>query len=179
MAPISTILLVLSESAMVSNFIAQKLLLGGTLTDIFDSTLLAAGHGSLVAQGRHLQYGVDIDQSADPMAALGKRKLFLTGGRPAEPLSVTTLVRAAMWWPLNFVPVVGTLLYVAVQGRRIGPRYHKRYFQLKGWNNKERLAWVSAHRATYSRYGCAWLSGNCYINLANIIVSVRLHSLLR
>lgn len=57
-----------------------------------------------------------------------------------------------MYLPLNFIPVVGTLLFIVLQGRRQGPSAHQRYFQLKGWNSSVQEAYVDKHKGAYTRY---------------------------
>jgi hypothetical protein len=48
------------------------------------------------------------------------------------------------------IPVVGTVLYIAVQGKKVGPGLHARYFQLKGWDSVQRDEWVAKNRAAYT-----------------------------
>lgn len=94
--------------------------------------------------------------AADPMARLGgmlKRPFEggFTSGR--------ALVRSLVLLPLNFVPVVGTLVYVVVQGKKIGPVAHERYFQLKGFDERRRMEWVGRFRGGYTRFVlpvCFW-----------------------
>lgn len=56
--------------------------------------------------------------------------------------------------PLNFIPVVGTALFIILQGKRFGPGAHARYFQLKGFTEKQKEEWVEERKAAYTRYVC-------------------------
>ncbi|EAW11537.1 EI24 domain-containing protein [Aspergillus clavatus NRRL 1] len=145
LAPISAALLVLSESSTITNFLARSYLLADTLTDTFDGTLVARGQAPLVAQGRQLK-----SPGKGAVARLGKML-----SRPLERAKPAALLRAIVLLPLNLIPVVGTLLYVYVQGKRMGPVAHARYFQLKGWDARTREAWVKKNRGGYTGLGMA------------------------
>lgn len=141
LAPISAALLVLSESSTIVNFLSRTLLLRDSLTDTFDGTLVACGDAELVEKKRLVR-----TTGADPMSRLGA-----LASAPLSELTVTSLLRPLVYWPLNFIPVVGSFMYIAGQGKKIGPSSHARYFQLKGWDSKRRDEWVKKHRAAYMR----------------------------
>ncbi|KAH8692950.1 hypothetical protein BGW36DRAFT_302318 [Talaromyces proteolyticus] len=144
-APISTLLLVLSESSTITNTLSRSFLTheAAALVDTFDGTLISAGHEALVTNGRQLKAS-----AADPIARLGR--LIKT---PFRGFSPTSLMQTIMYLPLNFVPVVGTLLFVVLQGRKFGLGVHERYFQLKGWKGSEREEWVQRHTPAYTSFG--------------------------
>lgn len=71
--------------------------------------------------------------------------------KPLAKFSPTALIRYFMYLPLNFIPVVGTLLFIILQGKRVGPSAHARYFQLKGFTAKQREQWVEERKAAYTR----------------------------
>jgi hypothetical protein len=77
-------------------------------------------------------------------------------------------VRYILSVPLNFIPVVGTIFFLGLNGMfvvriahkvahipllgvRFGPGYHSRYFQLKKWSEAQRKQHVSQHRNAYTR----------------------------
>lgn len=62
------------------------------------------------------------------------------------------MIRSMVLLPLNFVPVVGTLLYVYVKGKKAGPGLHARYFQLRGLGGRDREEWVEKRRGGYTGY---------------------------
>ncbi|PGH13445.1 hypothetical protein AJ80_06314 [Polytolypa hystricis UAMH7299] len=152
-APFAAIPLILSESSTIIKLLARVFMLEESLIDTFDGTMIARGHSALVAKGRVVKSSSASSSSSsasDPMAKLGKLVK-----KPLGKLSMTYLVRSLIYFPLNFIPVVGTFMYLATQGRRLGPVAHARYFQLKGWDAKRREEWVKAHRAEYTSFGAA------------------------
>ena len=144
LAAISAGLLVLTESATITNLLSRSFLVEDALIDTFDGTLIARGQDNLVAQGRQVK-----PQSGgrDAMARLGK-----VLSRPFERFKPQALLRSIIYLPLNLIPVVGTVLYIVVQGKKIGPGLHARYFQLKGWNSTQREEWIEKNRAAYTGY---------------------------
>lgn len=142
LAALTTVLLVLSESATIVNVLSRSFLLDEALVDVFDGTLLARNENAMVAEGRELKAG------GDPISKLGK--LIKS---PFQKYSPTALIRYVMYLPLNFVPVVGTVLFVLLQGRNRGPSSQARYFQLKKWSKWQRQDWVDQHAGAYTAFG--------------------------
>ncbi|KAJ5640563.1 hypothetical protein N7528_000188 [Penicillium herquei] len=147
LAAISAGLLVLSESATITNILSRSFLVEDALIDTFDGTLVVRDQESLVAQGRQVK---PRSGGLDAISRLGK--VF---SRPFSSFKPEVLIRSLLYLPLNLIPVVGTVIYVAVQGKKIGPGLHSRYFQLKGWNSKQRDEWVEKNRASYTGLGIA------------------------
>lgn len=176
-AVISTVLLVLSESSTIANLLSRGFFLEDALIDTFDGTLVSRGMTEMVSEGRHIKPG------SDPMAKLGKlmkkvssRTLSLRHGPPLQPIPSQTdkqsmlsspanpsqpfarftpqaLIRYLMYLPLNFIPVIGTVLFVLLQGRKHGPSAHARYFQLKGMSGPQREKFVEERQAAYTSFG--------------------------
>ncbi|EGC42373.1 conserved hypothetical protein [Histoplasma capsulatum var. duboisii H88] len=147
LAPFSAILLVLSESSTITNFLSRSFILRDSLVDTFDGTLIARGDTELVCQGRKVK---DPASSLDPISRLGDMIR-----KPLATFSLSSLVRSLVYLPLNMIPVVGTMMYILSQGKRFGPISHERYFQLKGWDSRQKQAWVAAHSAAYTSFGAA------------------------
>ncbi|OQE21902.1 hypothetical protein PENSTE_c011G05385 [Penicillium steckii] len=145
LAAISAALLVLTESSTITNLLSRSFLVEDALVDTFDGTLIARDQEPLVAQGRQVK---PRSGGRDAMARLGK-----AFSRPFEKFKPQALMRSLIFLPLNLIPVVGTLLYIAVQGKRVGPLLHARYFQLKGWNATQRDEWIQKHRGAYTGLG--------------------------
>lgn len=142
-AAISAGLLTLSESSTLTTTLAKIFLVQDALTDTFDGTLLSV-HGTqdLVGQGRQVK-----GSGSDPISKLGKLVK-----RPFEKYTPTALVRYLILLPLNAIPVVGTALFVILQGRKAGPAAHNRYFQLKGWNSEQKKKHIDEFSGAYTRY---------------------------
>ena len=71
---------------------------------------------------------------------------------PLRKFSPQALYRYIIYLPLNLVPVVGTAIFVVLQGKRVGPELHTRYFQCKGWSDKQSDQFVEGKRAAYTRW---------------------------
>lgn len=141
LAPISAALLVLSESSTLFTAISKTFLIEDALVDTFDGTLLSKpGTTNLVADGRQITSGNDY------MGKLGK--VFK---KPFQRLGPKAIIRYFMYLPLNFIPVVGTVMFVVLQGKRMGPIAHARYFQLKEWDRQKREEHVEKFRGPYTR----------------------------
>jgi len=144
LAALTTILLVLSESSTLTMVLSKALLIEDGLIDTFDGTLLSKGHSDLVAKDRQVKSG----SAGDAIGRLGKLV-----SKPFQKFTPTAIVRYFMYLPLNFIPVVGTVAFVVLQGRRYGPSAHARYFQLKGMNAAQKEKFIEEHKGGYTRYG--------------------------
>lgn len=117
LAAFTTILLTLSESSTLINIISRTFLLQDALVDTFDGVLVARRQTEVLAEGRQLKSG----NFNDPIAKLGKLVKS-----PFEKFTPKALVRYVMYLPLNFIPVVGTVIFVLLQGRTRGRSTHTR-----------------------------------------------------
>lgn len=142
LAVVSTVLLILSESAAIITGIARGWLLQDAILDTFDATLVSRNATAIVSEGRELKSG------SDPMAKLGK---ILKS--PFAKFSPKAMVRYFIYLPLNFIPVVGTVIFIYLQGRSRGRSVHERYFQLKKWTNNQRSSWLERHLGPYTSFG--------------------------
>jgi len=117
LAAFTTILLTLSESSTIINILSRTFLIQDALVDTFDGTLVSKNQTGVVSEGRQLKAG----NFNDPVAKLGK--LIKS---PFEKYSPKALIRYVMYLPLNFIPVVGTVIFVLIQGRTRGSSVHTR-----------------------------------------------------
>lgn len=106
LAVFTTVLLVLNESSTIINIISRSYLLQDAILDTFDGTLLLRNEDGIVKEGRQVRPG------SDPMQKLGK-----VLKSPFERFSPKALVRYLIYLPLNFIPVVGTIIFIALQGK--------------------------------------------------------------
>ena len=72
--------------------------------------------------------------------------------KPFQKFTPAAIIRYFMYLPLNFIPVVGTVMFVLLQGKRSGPAAHARYFQLKQWSSSQKEKHIEEFRAAYTRY---------------------------
>lgn len=148
LAIVTTILLVLSEASTVFNVLSKNFLIDDALIDTFDGTLLARNQQALVSRERQMKGG------SDYMARLGK-----ITRKPFERFTPKAIIRYFLYLPLNLIPVVGTVLFVILQGRKFGPTAHARYFQLKQMNKHQKEQFIESRKAAYTRY--VWSSYSC------------------
>lgn len=95
---------------------------------------------SLVSEGRQLKPG------SDPIGKLGKMLK-----KPFARFTPKAIIQYLMYLPLNFIPVVGTIMFVVLRGRKAGPAAHARYFQLKGMNSRQKEDFVEQRQPAYTR----------------------------
>ncbi|KAK3396086.1 hypothetical protein B0T20DRAFT_358075 [Sordaria brevicollis] len=142
LAVFTTAVLVLNESSAVISFLSRNFVMQDALLDTFDGTLISRDATNLVSEGRELKSG------RDPIQRLGK---ILKN--PFQRFSPKALIRYVMYLPLNFIPVVGTVAFIILQGRSRGSTVHDRYFQLKRWSASQKAQWLSEHVGPYSAFG--------------------------
>ncbi|KAI1771637.1 hypothetical protein F4818DRAFT_444964 [Hypoxylon cercidicola] len=142
LAVFTTVLLILNESSTLVNIISRNFLLQDALLDTFDGTLVARNATDIVSEGRQLKSG------NDPIARLGK---ILKN--PFSKFTPKALVRYVIYLPLNFIPVVGTIIFILLQGRTRGSSVHGRYFQLKRWSSSQQKDWLQRHTGPYATFG--------------------------
>ncbi|KAF2271192.1 hypothetical protein CC78DRAFT_528103 [Lojkania enalia] len=142
LAILTTVLLVLSESSTIFSVLSKNFLVDEALIDTFDSTLLSRNLTALVSTERQIKSG------NDPVAKLGK-----IVKKPFQRFTPKAIIRYFIYLPLNFIPIIGTILFVILQGRKFGPTAHARYFQLKQMGKKERDAFVDQRKAAYTGFG--------------------------
>lgn len=95
---------------------------------------------NIVSEGRRLRPG------NDAISKLGK---MVT--KPFARFAPKAIMRYFIYLPLNFVPFVGTVMFVSMQGKRFGPSAHARYFQLKKMDKTQRESFVEERQAAYAR----------------------------
>lgn len=142
LAVFTTVILVLNESATITNLISRNWLLQDALVDTFDGTLVANHASDIVQEGRELKPG------STAMERLGK--IIKT---PLDRFSLKSIVRYIIYLPLNFIPIIGTVIFLAIQGRARGKIIHARYFQLKKWSESRQSDWLRIHVAPYTAFG--------------------------
>jgi hypothetical protein len=142
LAIFTTVLLVLSEASTIFSILSKNFLIDEALIDTFDGTLLSRNLTSLVSTEREVKSG------SDPVGKLGK---IIT--KPFARFTPKAIIRYLMYLPLNFIPVLGTAMFVILQGRKFGPSAHARYFQLKKMNNMQKEDFVARRKAAYTSFG--------------------------
>ncbi|KAI9857666.1 MAG: hypothetical protein M1813_008086 [Trichoglossum hirsutum] len=136
-------LLVMGECSAIVGVVGRWVFMEGALVDTFDAVLVEKGMANIVSEGRQINSG-----SRDAIGKLGKLIK-----KPSAMLSPGSVIRYLMYLPLNAIPVVGPGVFLVLQGKRTGPSYHNRYFQLKGWSSSQSRKWVEEHGNAYTSFG--------------------------
>ncbi|KAI2639421.1 hypothetical protein GGS21DRAFT_548823 [Xylaria nigripes] len=142
LAVFTTCLLILNESSTIVNIVSRNFLLQDAILDTFDGTLVERNATEVVSEGRQLKFG------GDAVSRLGK-----TIKKPFSKFTPSALIRYVIYLPLNFIPVVGTGIFIILQGRARGSSVHGRYFQLKNWSPSQRRDWLEQHNGPYTAFG--------------------------
>lgn len=88
-------------------------------------------------------------------AFLSPTNLMILSAQLDDSWSITLLRPAVfvMTLPLNIIPVVGPICFVAIQALFRGGMAHRRYFQLYQWSPNQRQRRVETHFWQYQRFG--------------------------
>ena len=138
LAPIFAVILVGAEALILISILGRALFLEPALTRVFDATLAAQGQTQILKEGK---------ARAGSSAARDVGSQLV---RPLQMFSQEGMLRYALTLPLNFVPMVGTALFLLYNGHKGGPGWHSRYFELKGLSKVQRFSFVGKRRAEYT-----------------------------
>lgn len=114
-----------------------------------EQVLINEGYTDLVATRRVINYN-----APNPLAQLGEP----TQSAHYSPFSLRLTIEFILFLPLNFIPAVGTVLFLVVMGKRAGPFHHFRYLKLLGMHQRERDAWTERAKGRYTRFGTVALA---------------------
>ncbi|KAI1791836.1 hypothetical protein LXA43DRAFT_1094178 [Ganoderma leucocontextum] len=158
LAPIFALILVGAEALILISFFARPLFLEPVLTHVFDATLSTQGQTQLLKEGT---------TRAGSSAARDVGSQLV---KPLQAFSQEGMLRYALTLPLNFIPGVGTVLFLLYNGHKGGPGWHSRYFELKGLSKSQRVAFVDKRRAEYTAFGMMTLLLN-FVPLIGLLFS--------
>jgi uncharacterized protein involved in cysteine biosynthesis len=144
LAWVNAAFLVLGEGAAIVALLFEGFFVDETLVDVFDAVLVNEGLGDLVARGRILH-----PDGANPVKQLGKP----VSSAVYSPFSLRQIIEFIVFLPFNFIPVVGTPVFLILTGYRAGPLQHWRYYKLLGLNKKERQAVTNRRTLPYTWFG--------------------------
>ncbi|EOA85652.1 hypothetical protein ACJQWK_10822 [Exserohilum turcicum] len=142
LAILTTVLLVLSESSTIFSVLSKNFLIDDALIDTFDGTLVCRNKTTLVSKERQVKSG------SDPIAKLGKLV-----SSPFAKFTPKAIIRYFMYLPITAIPIVGTFIFIVLQGRKFGPTAHARYFQLKQMKKQEKQQFIEERKAAYASFG--------------------------
>ncbi|KAJ3751695.1 hypothetical protein EV360DRAFT_56502 [Lentinula raphanica] len=140
-------IMVLGESYALVVIVTKMFILEDAQDKIFDAVLLQQGHEALVSSARHVRSGRS-----------GIKTIGRSVTKPLNRFTKNGLIRYLISLPLNSLPIVGTIVFLFYNGSNAGPRYHARYFQLKGLDAQERQASLERMRGAYTAFGAIALA---------------------
>lgn len=142
LAFVSAVPLVLSEANVVVS-ILSSLFLSDKKDLLFDTVLLDLGLDDIVSNGR------EVGSAGSGKFTALKSKL----SSPLQKFSPEALFKYLISIPLNMVPAIGTILFITLNGRRAGPRFLARYFQLKGLSAQARQQQEEKRTGSLTAFG--------------------------
>ena len=119
-----------------------------TLVDVFDAVLIDQGCQELVLQGRTLD-----TTASNSVKSLGKPTISSV----FSPFSFRQIALFVVTLPLSFIPLVGIVFFLIVNGFYAGSLAHHRLFKLRGLSKKERKAEVKKRKLKYTWFGAVQL----------------------
>ncbi|KAJ3033221.1 hypothetical protein HDV00_006575 [Rhizophlyctis rosea] len=123
---------------------------GHAKRDIMGQVLIQNGLESLVQHGREV---APSSRTKPVLDRLGKK---VKG--TVNKLSVEGLLQYLITLPLNFIPVVGNIVFLVINGSKSATGLHARYFQLKGFTLEEAKRFVDDRRGAYTGFGVTSLA---------------------
>lgn len=116
--------------------------------DVFDAVLIDQGCQELVLRGRALD-----TTAPNSVKALGKPSISSV----YSPFSFRQIALFTVTLPLSFIPAIGIVLFLIVNGFYAGSLAHYRLFKLQGISKKERKEQVKKRKLKYTWFGAIHL----------------------
>lgn len=130
---------------VISQKISENLLYPMPLQFLFDTVLAREGYDEVVVRGKTFR-SVPV-----PWVTSFKRWVFdLPNNFILYPMTGINLVLSIV---LNFVPVIGPVVLIFIDAPGRGVSFHKRYYQLKGIDTRQRNAFYASKRFQYIGFG--------------------------
>lgn len=141
---ITAAIALLHESAVAAHLVSNMFLLPTPLRLLFDAVMSREGFDELVLKGK-LKRTVQL-------TPLQKVKRYFKQS-PKNIIFPMWFFQCLIRISLHFIPFVGPIILVLIDGPKHGKKAHRRYFELRGMDEKAIQAWVSDRRAQYMGFG--------------------------
>ncbi|ODQ63932.1 hypothetical protein NADFUDRAFT_27614 [Nadsonia fulvescens var. elongata DSM 6958] len=132
------------ECSVVAGMLSNWLLLPGPLKSLFDSVLVKEGYHDLVLKGK-LRRSLKL-----PWEIRMKQAIIANAKGIFLPLWI---IKILIIFFLNFIPVLGPIFMVVIKGPKNGAVAHSAYFQMRGFNKKQRDTWIRRRKGAYIGFG--------------------------
>ncbi|KAG0312162.1 hypothetical protein BGZ97_011426 [Linnemannia gamsii] len=97
----------------------------------------------------------DSDDTIQVSSTIGKPVIKKRRRDVVKDASLQFGQRIALWLvtlPLNFVPVIGSVVFCYINAKAIVPDIHRRYFDMKRMTDDERKDWIKKRQADYTGF---------------------------
>ncbi|KAF8636253.1 hypothetical protein AX16_011023 [Volvariella volvacea WC 439] len=153
-------LMILSESSTVVSIIAESFLTEAQIIDVFDLVMLERTEKHTNGLTQKVQRMIGEKRVLGRIDRGGGEVDWVLGEHHVYPfLRFKDSAKASLLFvlelPLNFIPGIGTPLFLCLQGYHLGPLHHYRYTQLLGYDDAMRNAHIQHNRLQYSLFGLA------------------------
>lgn len=135
---------ILHESTVAAHLFAEATVLPTPLRGVFDSVLSREGFDSLVVKGR-------LRRVIRP-TFFSRLKMSIKNA-PRSIMFPAWVIQCSIKVALHFLPVFGPVLLVLMDGPKHARRCHRRYFELKGFDQNQEDQYVHDHRGQYLGFG--------------------------
>jgi hypothetical protein len=106
--------------------------------------LIREGFNELVVKGKL--------RKAARLSTMAKMKMSIKQ-TPKNMIFPLWMIRCLFKIVLHFIPFIGPLSLVLIEGPRHGRRCHRRYFELKGFDARQEEGYVRERRGQYMGFG--------------------------
>lgn len=141
--------LVLGVGSAIIALLFEAFFVDETLVDTFDAVLIDQGCQDLVARGRQLDLS-----AVSSVKMLGKATISSV----YSPFSFRQIVLFVVTLPLSFIPIIGIIFFLIVNGFYAGSLSHHRLYKLQGLDKKQRKQEISKRKLKYTWFGAVHLT---------------------
>lgn len=141
---ITTWLALLHQSSIASHLVSGIILLPTPLRSLFDMVLSMEGLDEMVIAGR-------MRKRIDDSPVVRMKRFFKQ--TPQNVIFPVWVFKCTAKIFLHFIPFIGPVFFVFLEGPKHGRRLHRRYFDLKGLTPKQEKAYISEKRGQYMGFG--------------------------
>ncbi|CAN6641431.1 hypothetical protein TRVA0_018S02322 [Trichomonascus vanleenenianus] len=138
-------LALMHESSVAAQLISNMFLLPTPLKLLFDAVMSREGQDELVLKAK-------LHDRVKSPGTMYKFKQYIKES-PKSMMMPGWMLKSLLKITLHFIPILGPLIIVVMDGPKHGKRLHGRYFELKQMDSKELDAYVKDRRGQYWGFG--------------------------
>ncbi|KAI9017213.1 hypothetical protein BC832DRAFT_543935 [Gaertneriomyces semiglobifer] len=143
-----TFILVLVETYIIVTLAIKELYIDPLQSQLFARTLTSLGLSTLAKAAE--------EQEQKASGVTGRVSKAYT--KYANKLAPATIARYLLTLPLNFVPVIGTVLFFLINARTTTKSYLTNYYALKQWSKPSIKSFEESRRGSFMAFGAIALA---------------------